>query len=173
MLRRPIAGRRRLGRATHGRHWHGPLIGQRHSVDYARHERRVCVTLDVDFHAHLAVSGAARPSTVRARLEAVNGRAKPTLRTGNWSHTRGRQPSVAPTTRKKWIRPIDQGRPTGDAALVVGKKQSLNPPPSAGERSQWRTRKAGHPLAGMVAWCACAARRCAVLRAALCAASPR
>ena len=88
-------------------------------LDYARRERRVCVTLDADFHAHLAVSGAARPSTVRARLEAVNGRAKPMLRRWNWSHTRARQPSVPPTTRKKWVRPIDQGRPTRDAALVV------------------------------------------------------
>lgn len=42
-------------------------------LDYARRERRVCVTLDADFHAHLAVSGAARPSTVRIRIEGLNG----------------------------------------------------------------------------------------------------
>ena len=42
-------------------------------LDYARRERRVCVTLDADFHAHLAVSGAARPSTVRVRIEGLNG----------------------------------------------------------------------------------------------------
>ena len=42
-------------------------------LDYAPRERRVCVTLDADFHAHLAVSGAARPSTVRVRIEGLNG----------------------------------------------------------------------------------------------------
>ena len=42
-------------------------------LDYARRERRVCVTLDADFHAHLAVSGAAHPSTDRIRIEGLNG----------------------------------------------------------------------------------------------------
>lgn len=42
-------------------------------LDYARRERRVCVTLDADFHAQLAVSGAASPSTVRVRIEGLSG----------------------------------------------------------------------------------------------------
>lgn len=36
---------------------------------YALRENRVCVTLDADFHAQLAVSGAAGPATIRIRLE--------------------------------------------------------------------------------------------------------
>lgn len=42
-------------------------------LDYARREQRVCVTLDADFHSQLAVSGAARPSTVRIRIEGLDG----------------------------------------------------------------------------------------------------
>ncbi len=42
-------------------------------LDYARREHRVCVTLDADFHSQLAVSGAARPSTVRIRIEGLDG----------------------------------------------------------------------------------------------------
>jgi predicted nuclease of predicted toxin-antitoxin system len=44
-------------------------------LDYARREQRVCVTLDADFHTRLAVSGASRPSTIRVRIEGLNGRA--------------------------------------------------------------------------------------------------
>lgn len=42
-------------------------------LDYARRERSVCVTLDADFHSQLAVSGAARPSTIRVRIEGLKG----------------------------------------------------------------------------------------------------
>jgi predicted nuclease of predicted toxin-antitoxin system len=42
-------------------------------LEYARLETRVCVTLDADFHALLAVSGAASPSTVRIRMEGLSG----------------------------------------------------------------------------------------------------
>jgi predicted nuclease of predicted toxin-antitoxin system len=44
-------------------------------LDYARREHRICVTLDADFHLQLAVSGASRPSTIRIRIEGLNGRA--------------------------------------------------------------------------------------------------
>ena len=47
----------------------------REILDYARGEIRVCVTLDADFHSQLAVSGATGPSTVRIRVEGLNGRA--------------------------------------------------------------------------------------------------
>ena len=44
-------------------------------LHFARKERRVCVTLDADFHAQLAVSGATGPSVVRIRIEGLRGRA--------------------------------------------------------------------------------------------------
>lgn len=47
----------------------------REILDHARREQRVCVTLDADFHSQLAVSGATGPSTVRIRVEGLNGRA--------------------------------------------------------------------------------------------------
>lgn len=39
----------------------------------AQSENRVCVTLDSDFHALLALSGASSPSVVRVRLEKIGG----------------------------------------------------------------------------------------------------
>lgn len=41
-------------------------------LDYARNEHRVCVTLDADFHATLAVSAATSPSVVRIRIEGLD-----------------------------------------------------------------------------------------------------
>lgn len=40
-------------------------------IDMARQEQRGVVTLDADFHALLAVSGAKRPSVVRIRSEGL------------------------------------------------------------------------------------------------------
>ena len=42
-------------------------------LDYARGSNRVCVTLDADFHAILAVSGASQPSVIRIRREGLRG----------------------------------------------------------------------------------------------------
>lgn len=47
----------------------------REILDYSRRELRICVTLDADFHAELAVSGATGPSCVRIRIEGLTGRA--------------------------------------------------------------------------------------------------
>jgi predicted nuclease of predicted toxin-antitoxin system len=42
-------------------------------LELARREARICVTLDADFHTLLALSGAAAPSTIRIRIEGLNG----------------------------------------------------------------------------------------------------
>lgn len=42
-------------------------------LDRAEAERRVCVTLDADFHALLATRGAKGPSVVRIRKEGLDG----------------------------------------------------------------------------------------------------
>ena len=47
----------------------------REVLELARHERRICVTLDADFHVQLAVSGATGPSAVCIRIEGLKGRA--------------------------------------------------------------------------------------------------
>ncbi len=55
---------------------HVNQVGLQHSEDaaileFARAEGRVVVTLDADFHALLALSGAAQPSVVRIRIEGL------------------------------------------------------------------------------------------------------
>lgn len=42
-------------------------------IEYARQKQRGIVTLDADFHALLAVSGAANPSVLRIRKEGLRG----------------------------------------------------------------------------------------------------
>ena len=41
-------------------------------LDRARAEERVCVTLDRDFHAHLALTSARQPSVILLRWEGLN-----------------------------------------------------------------------------------------------------
>jgi predicted nuclease of predicted toxin-antitoxin system len=40
-------------------------------LDCARHENRVCVTLDADFHALLVLGSEQSPSVVRIRIEGL------------------------------------------------------------------------------------------------------
>jgi predicted nuclease of predicted toxin-antitoxin system len=42
-------------------------------LDHARRDQRVCVTLDADFHALLALSKAKAPSVIRIRQEGLTG----------------------------------------------------------------------------------------------------
>ena len=41
-------------------------------LKWAKEHDRVCVTLDADFHAHLATTNAHKPSTIRIRVERLN-----------------------------------------------------------------------------------------------------
>ncbi len=41
-------------------------------LERARNEDRICVTLDHDFHLHLAVAGHGRPSVVLLRVQGLN-----------------------------------------------------------------------------------------------------
>ncbi len=50
-----------------------------HILELARNDNRVCVTLDHDFHAHLAVSGQGRPSVVFLRAEGLDARGQADL----------------------------------------------------------------------------------------------
>ena len=42
-------------------------------ISWARDHQRAVVTLDADFHAELAVSGASRPSVIRLRIQGLDG----------------------------------------------------------------------------------------------------
>lgn len=55
-------------------------IGMREATDteiiaWAADQNRTVVTLDADFHAHLAVTGAVTPSVIRIRMEGLRGEA--------------------------------------------------------------------------------------------------
>jgi len=45
----------------------------REILETAARENRVCITLDADFHAMLAVGRATGPSVIRIRIEGLNG----------------------------------------------------------------------------------------------------
>jgi predicted nuclease of predicted toxin-antitoxin system len=40
-------------------------------LDWSRREERVVITLDADFHTHLALTGATNPSVIRIRIEGL------------------------------------------------------------------------------------------------------
>lgn len=42
-------------------------------IDCAREQKRICVTLDADFHHILAISNATTPSVIRIRQEGLKG----------------------------------------------------------------------------------------------------
>lgn len=44
-------------------------------LEAARQQQRICVTLDADFHTHLAVTNAATPSVIRLRVEGLKAEA--------------------------------------------------------------------------------------------------
>jgi predicted nuclease of predicted toxin-antitoxin system len=48
-------------------------------LDTARNQDRVCITLDHDFHTHLALAGHGRPSVVLLRIERVGAEEQATL----------------------------------------------------------------------------------------------
>ena len=48
-------------------------------LERARNEERVCVTLDHDFHTHLAVTGRGRPSVVLLRIQGFDAQAQADL----------------------------------------------------------------------------------------------
>ena len=59
-------------------------IGLDHSEDFeilaaAAAENRTCVTLDHDFHTHLAVAGQGRPSAILLRIEGLGAAAQADL----------------------------------------------------------------------------------------------
>jgi len=45
-------------------------------LEFARQDDRVCITLDHDFHAHLAMTGSGRPSVVFLRVQGLDDVAK-------------------------------------------------------------------------------------------------
>lgn len=53
-------------------------------LEYAGREHRVCVTLDADFHAILALAGSAGPSVIRLRREGLDGERLARLLTAIW-----------------------------------------------------------------------------------------
>jgi predicted nuclease of predicted toxin-antitoxin system len=53
-------------------------------LEFARNDNRVCVTLDHDFHTHLAVASAGRPSVVMLRVQGLDSVAQATLITAVW-----------------------------------------------------------------------------------------
>jgi len=55
-------------------------------IEKGRAERRIIVTHDSDFHAHLAVTGAQFPSTIRVRIEGLRGNELASLLIESWSH---------------------------------------------------------------------------------------
>jgi predicted nuclease of predicted toxin-antitoxin system len=55
-------------------------------LDYARRDQRVCVTLDADFHALLALSNVKAPSVIRIRQEGLTGARLAHLLKVTWPH---------------------------------------------------------------------------------------
>lgn len=54
-------------------------------LDFARQDGRTCVTLDHDFHAHLALAQAGGPSVILVRLEGLRSRQQADLIRTVWA----------------------------------------------------------------------------------------
>lgn len=58
-------------------------------IEAARAGERVCVTLDADFHALVALTGELQPSVIRVRREGLNGRSLAALLESIWPRIEG------------------------------------------------------------------------------------
>lgn len=90
-------------------------------LEAARRESRVCVTLDADFHAFLAVTAAPGPSVVRIRAEGLDGRALADLCKAVWPHIEkpladGAMVTVTKTRIRVRRLPVHQASDQGEAA---------------------------------------------------------
>lgn len=73
-------------------------------LEACRHQQRVCVTLDADFHALLAASGASSPSVIRIRIEGLRGPQVAALIEEVWARTAPDETPAAITVRRQAIR---------------------------------------------------------------------
>ncbi len=53
-------------------------------LSHAVRDTRIVVTLDADFHAHLVLSGASKPSVIRIRIEGLRGNDLAELLESSW-----------------------------------------------------------------------------------------
>jgi predicted nuclease of predicted toxin-antitoxin system len=70
--------------AVHVSEMHLAKAADAEILDAARQTDRVCITLDHDFHAHLAMAGAGRPSVVLLRVQGLNASAQAALICAVW-----------------------------------------------------------------------------------------
>jgi predicted nuclease of predicted toxin-antitoxin system len=71
-------------------------------VRHARAEGRICVTLDAESHALLAVSGERNPSVLRIRKEGLDAAAVATLLQDIWPGIEDRHPRPAAGPQRRW-----------------------------------------------------------------------
>jgi predicted nuclease of predicted toxin-antitoxin system len=53
-------------------------------LQFARDTDRICITLDHDFHSHLALTGTGRPSVVLLRVQGLDAQAQAVLVRSIW-----------------------------------------------------------------------------------------
>lgn len=80
-------------------------------LDFAARENWTCVTLDHDFHAHLAISRAGRPSVVFLRAQGLDSDAQASLIRAVWnvceaSIDKGAAVSADPTSVRLRLLPL-------------------------------------------------------------------
>ena len=82
-------------------------------LEYATREDRIVVTLDADFHAYLALSGATKPSVIRVRIEGLRGTALADLLKNIWPRietavSSGAMVTITPGTLRIRTLPVNQ-----------------------------------------------------------------